>query len=198
MGREPEFHFEFPRRFEIEILERLRPRQGYSRALGFPGGFDLDPQQELSDEPIVGVHPDQGEPWIGTFAYSQGGHAPAPRTRIIGMPDAISFCVVKHGSAYLVRADDPALNTEIDCYPVQDVLVAADQGLVVFADSVSLLAYGEGGELWRTERFAWDDLELLGSEGHVLKLSGFDAPANASREFKVDLRTGRATEQPYR
>jgi hypothetical protein len=56
MGREPDFHFEFPKRFEIEILERLRPRpydEGYTRSLCFPGGGDLDPQQELAEPPIL-------------------------------------------------------------------------------------------------------------------------------------------------
>jgi hypothetical protein len=34
-------------------------------------------------------------------------------------------------------------------------------------------------------------------EGDDLRLSGFDAPANDSREFTVDLRTGQATDKPY-
>jgi hypothetical protein len=72
-----------------------------------------------------------------------------------------------------------------------------EQRLVVFGDFIRLLSYGEDGVAWRTDQLAWDDLELLGSEGDVLRVSRFDAPANASREFTVDLRTGQATDKPY-
>jgi hypothetical protein len=50
---------------------------------------------------------------------------------------------------------------------------------------------------WQTGQLAWDDLALLGYEGDVLRLSGFDAPANDLREFTVDLRTGQTTDKPY-
>jgi hypothetical protein len=200
MGREPDFHFEFPKRFEIEILERLRPRpydEGYTRSLGFPGGGDLDPQQELAEPPILVVRPTEGDPWIGTFWGGGYGAPPAAPTQVVGMPDEVSICVVKHGSAYVVRTDDPSMNFEIDLFPVCSVLSVPEQRLVVFGDFIRLLSYGEDGVAWRTDQLAWDDLELLGSEGDVLRVSGFDAPANASREFTVDLRTGQATDKPY-
>jgi hypothetical protein len=201
MGREPEFHFEFPKRFEVALLERLRPRpydDGCTRSLGFPGGGDLDPQQELAEPPILAVRPVDGDPWIGTFRGGGYGAPPAAPTQVVGMPDEVSICVVKHGSACLVRTNDPSVNFELDLFPLCSVLSVPEQRLVVFGDFTGLLSYGEDGVVWRTDQLAWDDLELLGYEGDVLHLSGFDAPANASREFTVDLGTGRATDPPYR
>jgi hypothetical protein len=201
MGREPEFHFEFPKRFEVTLLERLRPRpdhEGYTRSLGFPGGGDLDPQQELAEPPIFAVRPAEGDPWIGTYWGGGCGAPPAAPTQVVGMPDEVSICVVKHGSACVIRTDDPCVNFEIDLFPVCSVLSVPEQSLIVFGDFTRLLSYGEDGVAWRTDQLVWDDLELLGYEGDVLRVSGFDAPANASREFTVDLGSGRATGPPYR
>jgi hypothetical protein len=202
MGRKPDIHFEFPKRFEIEILERLRPRSDGTRSLGFPGGGELDPQQEVAEPevaepPIVAVRPADGDPWIGMFRGGGYGAPPAAPTQIIGMPDEVSFCVVKHGSACVVRTDDPRMNFEIDLFPVCSVLPVPEQRLVVFGDFTRLLTYGEDGVGWQTGQLAWDDLALLGYEGDVLRLSGFYAPTNDSREFTVDLRTGQATDKPY-
>jgi hypothetical protein len=195
MGQEPEFHFEFPKRFEIEIFERLRPRQGYSRALGFPGGLELDPQQELAEPPILGVRPADGEPWIGTFWGAGYGAPPPAPTQIVGMPDELSICVVKHGAAYIVRTDDPSVSLDLDLFPVCDVLSIREQRLVIFGDFIRLVAYGEHGVVWRSERLVLDDLKIVRAEGDVLHLSG--SGIDSRTDFTVDLRSGQSPDQLF-
>jgi hypothetical protein len=198
MGREPEFHFEFPKRFEIRTLERLRPRpydEGYTRSLGFPGGRELDPQQELADPPILAVRPTEGEAWIGTFRGEGYGAPPAAPTQVVGMPDELSICVVKHGAAYVVRTDDPSVNLALDLFPVCDVLSIREQGLVIFGDFIRLVAYGENGVVWRSERLVLDDLKIVRAEGEVLHLSG--SGIDSRTDFTVDLRSGQSPDQLF-
>jgi hypothetical protein len=201
MGREPELHLDSPARYEVTLIERFRPRpydEGYDRALGFPGGEELDPQQELAEPPILAVRPAEGDPWIGTFWGGGYGARPAAPTQVVGMPDGVSICVVKHGSACVVRTDDPASNFEIELFPICSVLSVPEHRLVLFGDFTGLLAYKESGVAWRSASLVWDDLKIVGYEDDVLRLSGFDAPANDFPEFTVDLRGGRASGQPYR
>jgi hypothetical protein len=198
MGHDPEIHLSFPTRYELTVLERLRPRPPeYTRSLGFPGGGELDPQQELAEPPIFAVRPEECNPRIGTFWGGGYGAPPAAPTQIVGMPDERSICVVKHGLACVIRTDDPSASFEIELFPVCSVLPVPEHRLVVFGDFTQLLAYGEKGVAWRTEQLAWDNLKILGYEGEVVRLSGFDASANGFREFTVDLRTGRASGHPY-
>ena len=199
MGRDAEIHLSFPARYEVTLLDRLRPRPpGYTLALGFPGGGELDPQQELAQPPIFAVRPEGHPGWVGTFSGGGYGAPPAAATQIVGMPDERSICVVKHGSACVIRTDDPSSSVEIELFPVCSALAVLEHRLVVFADFTRLLAYGADGVVWRTDPVVWDDLKLVGYDGDLLRLSGFDAPANAFPEFAIDLRDGIVVGQPHK
>jgi hypothetical protein len=198
MGREPEIHLDFPARYELAFLERLRPlpdSKGYARSLGFPGGGDLDPQQELAEPPILAVRPSEGYSWIGTFRGGGVGAPPAALTQVVGMPDEVSICVVKHGAAYIVRTDDPSSNLELDLFPVCDVLGIREQRLVIFGDFIRLIAYGEHGVVWRSEQLVLDDLKIVRAEGDVLHLSG--SGIDNRTDFTVDLRSGQSPDQLF-
>jgi hypothetical protein len=41
------------------------------------------------------------------------------------------------------------------------------------------------------------DLEILGCEGHAVRVAGFDATEKGSPEFRVDLRTGPRSGEVY-
>ena len=78
---------------------------------------------------------------------------------------------------------------EIECYPITDFAVVAERSLVVFADGLSLVAYGADGICWRTRRLVFDELRILGVEGECLRVSGWGA-GDAYPEFTVRLTTG--------
>jgi hypothetical protein len=123
MGRDPEIHLSFPARYDVTLFDRLRPRPpDYTLALGFPGGGELDPQQELAQPPIFAVCPEGHTAWVGTFWGGGYGAPPAAATQIVG----------------------------------------------------------------------------VGYDGDLLRLSGFDAPANAFPEFTIDLRDSLVVGQPHR
>ncbi len=176
-------------------LERI-DRQFSSRVLTFPDAVPVDRQQELAEGPILAVAPANGEPWIGVFHGGGYGVPPAAPGQVIGWPDEKSLCVVKTGTGCLVRTDDPAKTSEIDAFPITNVLAIPDRNLVVFADFTDLIAYGPDGIAWRSGRVALDDLEIIRAEGDVLHAAGFFGSVNRA-EFIVDLRTGRSSGAPY-
>jgi hypothetical protein len=139
--RPVEFIFDFVARYEVRQLERI-DRQFSSRVFSFPDAVPVDRQQELAEGPILAVVPARGEPWIGVFHRGGYGVPPAAPAHVIGWPDEKSLCVVKTGTGCLVRADDPTKTSEIEAFPITDVLVIPGYDLVVFADLTDLVAYG--------------------------------------------------------
>jgi hypothetical protein len=194
VSRRLPLELDFPVSYELEQLNRI-DRSGGRRAYGFPDAVLLDRQQELADRPILGVTPEAGEPWVGVF-YGGDYKAPASApSRLIAWPDARSFCVLYGGSAVVVRADDPQKTYEIDTYPVTQMFVAAERGIVVFADFTNLTAYGGAGLLWRSQRLALDEVRVEGIEGDALTVYGFFG--GSSNRLTVDVATGQASGQPF-
>jgi hypothetical protein len=187
--------FEFVARYEVRQLDRI-DRTFSSRVLAFPDAVPVDRQQELAEGPILAVGPADGEPWIGVFRGGGYGVPLAAPGQVIGWPDEKSLCVVKAGNGCLVRTDDPTETSEIDAFPITDVLAIADRDLVVFADFTDLIAYGPDGIAWRSGRVALDELDIIRAEGDVLHVAGFFGSVNRA-EFTVDLRTGRPSGVPY-
>jgi hypothetical protein len=193
--RPAEFIFDFLARYEVQQLERI-DRQFSSKVLAFPDAVAVDRQAELAEGPILAVTPASGEPWIGVFHGGEYGVPPAAPSQVIGWPDEKSLCVVKAGAGCLVRTDDPTTNSEIDAFPITDVLAIPDRDLVVFADFTDLIAYGPDGIAWRSGRVALDEVEIIRAEGDVLHVAGFFGSVNRA-EFTVNLRTGQSSGAPY-
>ena len=182
--------------FEVELLERLRPRGEYTKALAFPGSAPVDPQQELAAAPVVGVRPIDADPWIGVF-YGGGYPNPEKVAQIFTGPEKGSLRVVFGGAACIVKAAEPSFWQKVDdVFPVRSTLAVPEHELVLFHSFTDVVAHGPTGKVWISKRLVWDDLELLGYEGDDLRAAGFDAPANRQREFTIDLRTGTPTGHP--
>jgi hypothetical protein len=194
VSRRLHLELDFPVSYEVEQLDRI-DRSGGRRAYGFPDAVLLDRQQELADRPILGVTPEAGDPWVGVF---YGGDYTAPASapsRLIAWPDGRSFCVLYRGAAVVVRADNPQDTYEIDTYPVTQMFVTPERGVVVFADFTNLTAYGGEGLLWSSRRLARDEVRVEGIEGDALTVYGFFG--SSSERFTVDLTTGQASGQPF-
>jgi hypothetical protein len=108
VGRIIEAQFEFLARYEVEQLERI-DRSGGVRVLGFPDAVPLEPQQEMADGPIIRVHPNAGQPWVGVFCGGGYGVPPAASGCLIAWPDEVSLCVVYTGRGE-VASDNAALS----------------------------------------------------------------------------------------
>lgn len=141
------FESEFVARYQVRRIERI-DRQFSSNVLAFPGGVPVDDQTELDAGPILAVTPATGHAWIGVFHNGEYGIPPAVPDQVVGWPDERSLCVVKGGAGFLVRTDDPTINSVIDAYPITNVLAIPDRDLVVFSDFAYLIAYGAEGVAW--------------------------------------------------
>jgi hypothetical protein len=189
MARQPELVFEFPARYELTLLDRVRRSQVYRRAFSFPDAVPLDPERRLSAGVVLAVRPAAGEPWIGVFDYAFDGLRRETPLQVIGWPDELSVCVTRRGLGCVVRTDDPSRNAEIECWPILDTLVVPDHGLVVFCDWIGAIAYDADGVRWRWDRLASHDLHIVRAVGNELELAG-TVHGSSGAGLALDLRTG--------
>lgn len=73
-----------------------------------------------------------------------------------------------------------------------------DRGLVLLTSETDLRAYDRAGLRWKTDRLAWDSLQVLGIKGDHADVVGFDAYDDDFRPMLVDLETGKSTDSAYR
>ena len=137
---------------------------------------------------IVQVSPDSGDSWIGIFAF--GTLTQKGKSGLYSWPDPKSLCVVSNGRGYLVRADDPTKHDVIKVDPVLDVIPVAAKNLVVFANFTELVAYGEPGLEWESERLSWDGIKLTGVTGDWIEGKVWNPRIEAEVGFRVNLMSG--------
>lgn len=137
---------------------------------------------------LVEVRPDDGESWLGTFAF---GHiVPKGVCGIFTMPDPQALCVVAKGEGYIVRANAPKSWEPVRVTPIIDVRPVRAQEIVVFAEFTRLVAYGHAGIKWETKRLSWDNLKITEVTNKLLNGEFWDIRSETIGSFAVDLATG--------
>src|ERR1041385_5852096 len=94
------------------------------------------------------ISPPGGLSWIGIFASDYA--SPPAISRVLSFPDPDHFCVVSQGAAYILNANDPNDWSQVVSFPVLEVQVVVDFGLLIFSDFTSLSAYSKDGLLWES------------------------------------------------
>jgi hypothetical protein len=140
------------------------------------------------DGVLAEIHPENGEPWLGTFAF--GLFAPKRPSGIFTTPNPDRLCVVAKGEGYLVSANAPSAWETVRATPIIDVRPVRAQGIIVFASLTDLVAYGPTGIKWRTKRLAWDNLQISEVTDSAIKGEFWDLRSEAMESFTVDLATG--------
>src|SRR5258707_10944268 len=79
---------------------------------------------------VAEVRPENGGPWLGTFAFGQ--ITPRGVSGIFTTPDPQRFCVVAKGQGYLVYAKVPTEWESVRATPIIDVRLIPAQGIIVF------------------------------------------------------------------
>jgi len=137
---------------------------------------------------LVKVHPERGQAWLGTFAFGQ--FTPKGVSGIFTLPDPERLCVVSCGEGYIVTATMPTVWEAVQATPIIDVRPIHAQGIIVFADYTTLVAYGKTGIKWKTKRLTWDSLKITEVTDTLLKGEFWDIRSEAMTSFVVDLATG--------
>ena len=171
--------------YTVEVLEELPPAKD-SRRFYFPGPSSAGGR----DGVLVKVNPRQAgaEPWIGVFAF--GLVSPKGVTGVFTCPNPEQLCVVARGAGYVVTATNPAQRELLEAEPVLGVYPVASSRVLVFADYLRLVAYGQEGRAWSTARLSWDGLQVDEVNGGWLLGRGWSSPESRHVDFVVDLRTG--------
>jgi hypothetical protein len=138
------------------------------------------------DGVLVEVHPSQGSPWRGTFAFGFSGQP----SHLLSMPDPDCLCVVAAGTGYVVSANAPRRWESLRASLITDIRSIRARGLLLFSDHTGLVAYGSRGLAWRTKRLVHDDLKIVAVTDDTIAGRGWDYSKAADTSFVVDLATG--------
>ena len=175
------FDLELPHEYELgiedELLNGLDVRY-----------FSESDSQSGSDGIIVKVGGASKRSWLGIFAFGMGTFS-----GVFAMPEKKTFCTVSRGIGYIVPVEFPEFWKMAECFPIVDVRVSVKHNIVIFADCTGLIAYGEMGLLWRTNRLAFDGLKITGITGNFVVGEYFDIRTEKIESFRVDLFNGSST-----
>jgi len=181
----PTIDLNFPHRWEAEILD-ARPAILPARHFVYPREAEEVERGALE----VLVRPDQPgvQPFLATCAL--GFHDPAVPTGLWSAPKAEEICAVSGGYAYLIDTTAPEQFTMLPYRPFLEVRSLPAQGLLLFVGHHAILAWGEHGEAWRSERLSSEGVTITGVEGVVLHGMGWDLRTDKETPFALDVRTG--------
>jgi hypothetical protein len=181
----PPHHFVYPR--EAEEIERgalevlVRPNR-----TGAPG---LD--SETRDTKAGRPDPTFPESQLFLATCALGFHDPAVPTGLWSAPKPEEICAVSGGYAYVIDTTAPERFTMIEYRPVLEVRMVVEAGLILFVGHHSILAWGRGGQAWRSEKLSDEGITVTAIEGAVLRGVGWEMMADKEMPFTLDLRTGR-------
>ena len=69
--------------------------------------------------------------------------------------------------------------------------------MILFADYITITAYGQNGVVWRSERLCWDDLKIIGIDRDEIIGCGYDPTSSSEGRFVLDLFTGAICESDF-
>jgi hypothetical protein len=115
---------------------------------------------------------------------------PALPTGLWSTPNPEEICAVSGGYAYLIDTTVPERFTMLACRPVLEVRPLPTQGLLLFVNHRSILAWGREGQAWQSEKLSSEGVEIASIDGDVLRGLGWDLFTTKEVPFSLDLRTG--------
>lgn len=172
----------FPANYDVRVLEELPNLR--VRRLFFPGAREDGGQNGVN----VLVSPNEGEPWIGTFA--SGGRG-CRFEGVFSSPNPSVLCVVARGLAHLVDVQRPEAHTIFD--HITDLRCSVNHQLLLFAELTEVFAYGVAGFVWKTTGLGLDDVHLTSLTDDTLSGTCWDLRSDDDCSFEIDLKTGSHT-----
>jgi hypothetical protein len=147
--------------------------------------FPVSGKTGFGDALLLHCTPMRGDAWIGVFARKHVTGLLA----VFSCPSQDHFLVVADGRGYLCNAADPQRSSELACYPIVGVDVAADARLLLLNNSMEVAALGRDGITWTSGRISWDGItfdriDATRAEGHA------SDPTGPSKRFVLELSTG--------
>ena len=188
----PNFDGSFPHNWQAEVLP-ARPLILPSRHFVYPREAEEVERGALE----VLIRP-AGEllPFLATCAL--GFRDPAVPTGLWSCPNSQEICAVSGGYAYIIETTQPDHFTMIPYRPVLEIRAVPEHHLLLFIGHHSILAWGENGQAWQSEKLSSEGLTLEHVSGPVLRGMGWDLMTDKEVPFALDLETGlRIPIEPY-
>ena len=168
----------FPASYRVEIVPEF---PGYP----VPNLFYFPPRGPGGTEGVLlRITSEKGDVWTGCFS-------PFTRTPVLiaaSQPDWLFVLADRAG--YAVNTCQPSEWSWISSQPITGVHIARDHDMILFADYITIAAYGQNGVVWRSERLCWDDLKIIGVDGDQIIGCGCDTTSSSEGRFVLDLFTG--------
>jgi hypothetical protein len=178
----------FPHRWMADVLQAapmIAPARQFTYPLQIAGEEDALARGALQ----LMVRPTAGGSFLATCAL--GFVDPSMPNGVFACPNPDEMCAVAGGYAYVIDTARPERSTHISLKPVVEVKVLEAARLLVFVGFHSIVAWGEQGLAWVTDRLSWEGVRITGVDGGALHGMGWDLMSNKEVAFTVDLATGR-------
>jgi len=183
-SRVPVIDLSFWHQWEAEILP-ARPLILPQRSFVYPAQAEEVERGALE----VLIQPRPGEPpFLATCAL--GFKDPAVPSGIWSCPAAEEICAVSGGYAYVIDSTAPERFTMISFRPVLEVRAAVEAGLLLFVGHHGILAWGAGGQAWKSEKLSDEGVTVSFIEGGLLHGRGWNMMTDKETRFTLDLKTG--------
>jgi hypothetical protein len=190
--------FSFPRRWQAEILA-ARPAILPARRFVYPrdaeeverGALEVvvRPGAQAAGESGPKQPTDSlAQEFLATCAL--GFRDPAVPTGLWSTPNPEEICAVSGGYAYIIDTTAPERFTMIPYRPVLELRPIPAQNLLLFVGHRAILAWGQDGKAWQSERLSSEGLTLEGIDGSILHGLGWDMLTDKETPFALDLHTG--------
>lgn len=129
------------------------------------------------------------QPFLATCAL--GFRDPAVPTGVWSAPDPHRMCAVAGGYAYVIDTAAPERFSMIAYRPVLQVRALPQERLLLFVGHRSILAWGNAGQAWESEKLSDEGVTITAIENGVLRGTGWQMMADTETAFAIDLGTGR-------
>lgn len=129
--------------------------------------------------------------WMGTF--QAGESSLLGLTGAFATPNPNALLVVSTGRGYLVDVLVPERTELLSFFPITHVVPNPAAGLLALGNLTDLMAIGESGIRWKTDRLAWDGFEICAVDQNVIQGRYEDLSSDEITEFVVDWRSGKVT-----
>jgi hypothetical protein len=190
----PIFTGAFPHSWTAEILPR-RPMILPARHYVYPAAVEEVEKGALEVLVQPGTGQDGSQPFLATCAL--GFRDPAAPTGLWAMPNPEWLCAVSGGYAYLIDTANPEKFVHLRYRPVLHIesyrppQADSTRGLLLFISHHTILAWGQDGEAWESERLSWEGIAIERIDGNYLQGRGWDMMTDRETPFTLDLTNGR-------
>jgi hypothetical protein len=74
--------------------------------------------------------------------------------------------------------------------PVLEIRPLVRDGLLLFVGHHSILAWGHDGQAWESEKLSDEGVTITGTDGGILRGTGWEMIRDREKSFAIDLRSG--------